>query len=332
MAAISINSAGGVSVNIDELVNAQKVPTANDEKPAADGVEDISAAKPAAAKQPTIVALNQTARLTCEFVVIRSGEVNKARDAAKLGRRAMAEVMKQQSVPFVRKVRKDDAAGWVEVTFDESHPIDEELDTYWCENFIVVHPSLADCEMFLVLPEKGHVGLVIKTIEDYVATYCGLHRIERDETPYGFLRSLMPHMRCAAVGEERGKECCAVGVGVLDYLELGDFEEALCAVIGFVNAKVDGYKSAPLLVVEDGQPMLAQALVDLAYGKTWSEVASRAFFPTESLGCKQTVFVKALGVGRFDYGVGSDVHVCMSQLLDGLEFGELIPVKADKPP
>ena len=166
MAAISINSAGGVHVNLDELVNAQKIPTANEEKQAADGVVDNSTEKPAAAQQPTVVAIKQTARLSSEFVVVRSGEVKKARDAANLGRRAMAEIVKQQSVRFVRKFSKDDSAGWVEVVFDDSLPIDEPLDQYWCENFIDVHPSLTGCQMFLMLPKKGHVGLVIKSVED----------------------------------------------------------------------------------------------------------------------------------------------------------------------
>ena len=138
-----------------------------------------------------------------------------------------------------------------------------------------------------------------ESVEDYIATYCGLHRIERDETPYGFLRSLMPHKRADAVGEERGKECCAVGVGELEYLGLGDFEEAMCAVIKFINETVEPYKSAPMLTVEGGEPMLSQALIDTAYGKAWAETASRSFFVVESLGCKQTVYVKALGVGRF---------------------------------
>ena len=57
MASIKINSAGGVSVNIDELINAQKIPTANEEKPAADEVVHISTEEPAAAKQSTVVAL-----------------------------------------------------------------------------------------------------------------------------------------------------------------------------------------------------------------------------------------------------------------------------------
>ena len=133
MSAISIDSAGGVHVNLGACIGAQKIASANDEKPAADEVVTNSTMEPPAAKLPTVVAIQQTARLTCEFVVIRSVEVKKARDAAKLGRQAMAEVMKQQSIPFVRKVRKDDTAGWVEVTFDESQPIDEELDTYWCD-------------------------------------------------------------------------------------------------------------------------------------------------------------------------------------------------------
>ena len=115
MAAININSTGGVSVNIDELINAQKIATANDEKPAADDGVHISAEEPAAAKQSTVVALTQTARLTSEFIVIRCVDVKRPREAAKLGRRAMADVMKNQSVPFVRKATKDDSAGWVEV-------------------------------------------------------------------------------------------------------------------------------------------------------------------------------------------------------------------------
>ena len=162
---------------------AKKSRTENDEKPAADSVESILSAQPAAGKQPTVVALTQTARLTSEFVVIRSVETKKARDAAQLGRRAMADIMKNQSVQFVRKAIKDDSAGWVEVVFDESQPIDAELDTYWCEQLIDVHPTLSNYKHFLILPKKGHTNLVVKTIEDYVATYCGLHRIERDETP-----------------------------------------------------------------------------------------------------------------------------------------------------
>ena len=101
------------------------------------------------------------------------------------------------------------------------------------------------------------------------------------------------------VGEERGKECCAIGVGSLDYLDLGDFDEALCAVVGFINKNVEPYKSTPMMAIEDGQAVLSQALVDAAYGKSWSELASRSAHPTECLGNKQTVYVKALGVGRF---------------------------------
>ena len=180
----------------------------------------------------------------------------------------------------------------------DSLPIDEKLDTKWCELFIDVHPSLTGCVRFLTLPKKGHIGYAIKTVEDYVATFCGLARIERDETPYGFLKSLMMHKRSDLVGEERGKECCAVGFGDLDYLDAGDFESALCTVISHINSHIAPYKEKPMLEVEDGQPVMSQALVDIAFGKAWSELSSRSFLAVESLDCRQTILYLCQGARR----------------------------------
>ena len=41
-----------------------------------------------------------------------------------------------------------------------------------------------------------------------------------------------------------------------------------------------------MLAVEDGQPVLAQALVDAAFGGAWSELATRSFQPVDALGGK----------------------------------------------